>query len=87
MVEDGVNGLVVEPGDEAALADAIARLLEQPDLARAMGAEGKRKLERESTPGRNAEATRRVYERAVHHAEIDASSANSTEGRGTSPSE
>jgi glycosyltransferase involved in cell wall biosynthesis len=32
MVRDGVNGLLVEPGDEAALAAAIERLRQSPEL-------------------------------------------------------
>jgi glycosyltransferase involved in cell wall biosynthesis len=33
IIEDGVNGLLVTPGDPQALADAIIRILENPDLA------------------------------------------------------
>jgi glycosyltransferase involved in cell wall biosynthesis len=36
-VVSGVNGLLVEPGDSPALADAIATLLQQPALARRLG--------------------------------------------------
>ena len=37
LVEDGVNGLLVEPDDEAALADAIVRVLTEPGLAERLG--------------------------------------------------
>lgn len=37
-VRDGVNGLLVEPGDAGALAEAIERLLRNPDLARRLAA-------------------------------------------------
>ncbi|HRT05049.1 MAG TPA: glycosyltransferase family 4 protein [Kiritimatiellia bacterium] len=37
-VRDGENGLLVAPGDPAALADAIQRLLQNPDLARHLAA-------------------------------------------------
>ena len=37
-VRDGENGLLVEPGDAGALADAIQRLLQNPDLARSLAA-------------------------------------------------
>jgi glycosyltransferase involved in cell wall biosynthesis len=41
LVKDGQNGLLVPPGDEAALADAIIQLLENPQLADKMGKNGK----------------------------------------------
>jgi glycosyltransferase involved in cell wall biosynthesis len=63
-VEDGSTGLLVPPGDERALADAVCRLLRDPVLARGMGAAGRRKLEREWLPAAVAEQTLRVYELA-----------------------
>jgi glycosyltransferase involved in cell wall biosynthesis len=33
IVQDGVTGLLVAPGDPAAMADAIARLVREPELA------------------------------------------------------
>lgn len=47
MIENGVHGLIVETGDHAALAAAIARLLREPDLAAELG--------------RNARARRREH--------------------------
>jgi len=47
LVEDGVCGLLVPPGDALALAGAIRRLLEDPGLARRMGQSGREKVERE----------------------------------------
>ena len=41
-VRAGVTGLLVEPGDEAALADALRRLVEDPDLRRRLGDNGRR---------------------------------------------
>ncbi len=38
LVEDGVNGLLVESGDTEALADVLVRLLEGRDLAERLGA-------------------------------------------------
>lgn len=43
-VEDGETGIVVPPGDAEKLADAIVRVLGDPDLAARMGAEGRRRL-------------------------------------------
>jgi glycosyltransferase involved in cell wall biosynthesis len=41
-IETGVSGFIVPPEDPAALAEAILRLLGNPEAARAMGLEGKR---------------------------------------------
>jgi glycosyltransferase involved in cell wall biosynthesis len=37
MIVDGVNGLLIAPGDAAVLATALERLLQLPDLRRQMG--------------------------------------------------
>jgi glycosyltransferase involved in cell wall biosynthesis len=44
-VLDGVGGLLVPPQDPKAIADAITRLLEHPEVARQMGAAGRRYVE------------------------------------------
>ncbi len=43
IVEDGVSGLLVPPGDSAALARAITRLLIDPEMGRRMGEEGRKR--------------------------------------------
>ncbi len=45
LVEDGVNGLLVEPGSAATLAAAIERLARDPALARRLGAAGRATVE------------------------------------------
>src|SRR2546427_241939 len=44
IVEDGVSGLLVPPGDAAALAAAVRRLGDDPALARRLGEAGRRRL-------------------------------------------
>jgi L-malate glycosyltransferase len=43
LIEDGVHGLLVPPGDAGRLADAIDRLLRQPELARRLGEAARRR--------------------------------------------
>ena len=45
LVEDGVNGLLVAPGDVAGLICAMERLLRDPDLRRRMGQAGRAVVE------------------------------------------
>ncbi len=52
IVADGETGLLVDPLDPDAIAGALARLLAAPDLARAMGEAGRRRLEQLFTPRR-----------------------------------
>jgi glycosyltransferase involved in cell wall biosynthesis len=47
LVEDGVNGLLVAPGDAAAVASALGSLLADPALGRRLGERGREKVERE----------------------------------------
>jgi glycosyltransferase involved in cell wall biosynthesis len=54
-VRDGVDSVVVAPGDSAALAQALAKLLAEPDTARRMGAAGRERVLREATWARVGE--------------------------------
>lgn len=49
LVEDGGTGLLVPPGDPAALAAALHRIHSDPDLARDLGETGRRLVAREYT--------------------------------------
>jgi glycosyltransferase involved in cell wall biosynthesis len=44
VIEDGVDGLLVQPGDPPALSEAIGRLVADPDLRARMGANARRTI-------------------------------------------
>src|SRR5262245_29992589 len=46
LIVDGTSGLLVEPGDPAALADGLARLAADPELRRRLGEAGRREASR-----------------------------------------
>ena len=50
MIDDGVTGMIVPPGDAAALAAALVRLLQDPELCRAFGAAGRKRVAQHFTP-------------------------------------
>ena len=62
VIEDGVNGFLAEPGN---LADHLARVLEGPKEAAAMGARARERVEAEYTWRRVAERTMEVYGEVV----------------------
>jgi glycosyltransferase involved in cell wall biosynthesis len=64
-VRDGVNGLLVPPGDVTALAKAIVELLPDPARRQAMGAAGRSLVEREFSPRQMVEGHLRVYRELV----------------------
>jgi glycosyltransferase involved in cell wall biosynthesis len=65
MVEHGGTGYLVAPRNVNELADAICRLLLDAPLRRRLGANGKRKIEAESSPRAIAQRTIDVYRRAI----------------------
>ena len=64
-VENGRTGFLVAPRNSVQLADAVVQLLLDAPLRRWMGANGKRKIEEESSPRVVAQKTLEVYRRAV----------------------
>jgi starch synthase len=65
VVADGVTGLLVPPGDEAALADAVNALIREPGRAAALGARGRERAVTEFSWDRIAAQTADLYARLV----------------------
>jgi glycosyltransferase involved in cell wall biosynthesis len=53
LIENGINGLLVTEKDPSTLAEAIATLLRQPEVARRLGMAGRAKVERDFDAKRN----------------------------------
>ena len=64
VVKHGVTGLLVPPGDAQALAEAIASLMDDPELKDRMG-ESARQWASQFTPERITSETEEVYERVL----------------------
>jgi rhamnosyl/mannosyltransferase len=62
---DGETGLVVPPGDAARLADALRRLVEDPELRRRMGEAGRRRVADEFTADRMSARAVSLYREVV----------------------
>jgi glycosyltransferase involved in cell wall biosynthesis len=63
--QDGVTGLIVPPRDAGALAHALCRLLEDPELRRTLGANGRRRAEELFSRDRTVEAFKNLIETTV----------------------
>lgn len=62
VVEAGVTGLLAEPGDWRAVADAVLRLLSDPQQAQAMGRAGRERAERLFEVGAYATKLQLLYD-------------------------
>ena len=62
IVEDGKTGLLATPLDPASFADAIERLVQNPQLRRDMGQRGLERVRRDFTTERSIEAILEVYQ-------------------------
>ncbi len=65
LVDDGVEGLLVPPGDPEALAAAMLSLMRDPGMARRMGQAGRMRVARDFTPDAHLGRLVRTYERAI----------------------
>jgi glycosyltransferase involved in cell wall biosynthesis len=65
VVEDGKTGVLVPPARPDALADALTRVLESPELGRRMGQAGRARVEAKFSWASVAERTEHVYADAI----------------------
>ncbi|MFP6664552.1 MAG: glycosyltransferase family 4 protein [Deltaproteobacteria bacterium] len=65
VVEDGRTGLLIPPGDRAALANGLTKLLESPDRRAAFGAAGRARVEESHSWAAVTQRFRLAYQRAA----------------------
>jgi L-malate glycosyltransferase len=65
LVRDGVEGFVVLPGRPPALADALLRLMRNPELRRMMGRQARERIRTEFSVERSVSGTLATYESVV----------------------
>lgn len=70
LVEDGVDGLLCEPGNPRDLADKVQRLWSDPALCRRMGLAARQKAISLWSADRHFERTRAVYERLCERSAV-----------------
>ncbi len=61
IIEEGVDGYLVEPMDVDNLAERCRRLIESPDVARYMGEQGRKRVERDFSATVMADRVISVY--------------------------
>jgi glycosyltransferase involved in cell wall biosynthesis len=65
-VQNGESGIIIKPGDEKALADAILTLARDATLRHQMGAAGRADAERKASPELVAEGAMRIYDQTIN---------------------
>lgn len=65
-IVEGITGYVVPPRDPQALAEAMLRLLTDPERRREFGAKGRRRIEEHFCLAENIAATERLYLEILH---------------------
>ncbi len=65
VIQDGATGLLVPPGNPAAIASAVTELLGNPELAARLARAGRAKVESEFTIGTMIERYEQLYERLL----------------------
>ena len=65
IVVNGETGILVPPGDEQRMVQALARLLDNPQLAIEMGRAGRKRVEQHFTIQQTVRGIEQVYEQVL----------------------
>jgi glycosyltransferase involved in cell wall biosynthesis len=69
IVEDGITGLLYEPGDANELADRIRTLWQNPDLCKKLGEGGRKKVQKDYAADRLLDRLMGIYEKVIKKCE------------------
>jgi glycosyltransferase involved in cell wall biosynthesis len=65
ILEDGVNGLVVRPGDTTSLTTALSRLITQPDLRQQLGLAARQQVLQQLAPAVEQQHWQTIYQQVL----------------------
>lgn len=82
LISDGLDGLLVDPGDTAQLAAALERLVMDPDLARWLGRNGRVKTEERYSLKTVARLTEEGYKRVLQSSNVSDRRLDHSKGTG-----
>jgi glycosyltransferase involved in cell wall biosynthesis len=68
VIEDGVNGFMLRPGDRARLSECLKQLIRDPDLRKKFGRAARKKVRREFDQDRVVDLLDRLYREMLHPA-------------------
>lgn len=66
LIDEGVTGAIIRPGDVVTLADCLTRILSDPALAESMGTQGLAKLKREFVWSVTSDRISQSLQQALH---------------------
>lgn len=67
IIDDGVNGILIEKNNSKSLAEAINYLCENPEIARTMGENARKKSESKFSPQKNVHLIESLYEKLLNN--------------------
>lgn len=67
LVRDGLNGLCIRPSDVNGLREAVMKLVTNPGMRYELGANGRKIIQNEFDPLRNADRIKQIFENAAGH--------------------
>ncbi len=71
IIDDGKNGILIQPDDKKALADAIIKLITDGEVRAKMGMAGRKKVEIDFSIRKMTERTFEIYKNIISHTNIE----------------